>query len=326
VAGASYEAVVEAYASERPAYEELAEILGTRLQRGLDAQGLETSVSWRAKKVDSFVKKALRKGYDDPLEQIGDKAGVRVIVHYLADVPRVEALVRELCHVDRRESKLDALAYDELGYLGVHFDVRLKAEVLTGAAMPGLDERRAEIQVHTKAQSAWAVVSHELLYKSAVQAPDDLRRAITRLVALVELFDAEVARFREAVESHPDFNEMNVLKPLDDEIVRFTGRRPDPGLSVLSIPTVVRLYPEPPEDVFETRIKPFLNAQSVRLASIFEHYKDDERANPLLFQPEALLIFERLEHDRDRLKAFWPVDKLPLDLLESMAAIWGVDF
>jgi ppGpp synthetase/RelA/SpoT-type nucleotidyltranferase len=292
----------------------------------LDAQGLETIVSWRAKKVDSFVKKALRRGYADPIEQIGDKAGGRVIVHYLADVPTVERLVRDVCQVDRRESKLDALSYDELGYLGVHYDVRPKPETVATATTPGLERRRAEIQIHTKAQSAWAVVSHELLYKSAVQAPDDLRRDVMRLVALVELFDAEVARFRQAVESHPDFSEMTVIKPLDDAIVRFTGRRPDPGLSVLSIPAVVRLYAEPPEDVFAAVIEPFLHAESGRLSAIFERYRDDERANPLLFQPEALLIFERLEHDRDRLKASWPVDKLPLELLESMAAIWGVDF
>jgi ppGpp synthetase/RelA/SpoT-type nucleotidyltranferase len=325
VAAASYEEVAEAFASERPAYAELAEILGTTLQRRLDAQGLETIVSWRAKHVDSFVKKALRKGYEDPIEQIGDKAGVRVIVHYLADVPIVEDLVRDLCHVDRREAKLDALAYDELGYLGVHLDVRPKSETVQTAAIEGLQQRRVEIQIHTKAQSAWAVVSHELLYKSAVQAPAELRRDITRLVALVELFDAEVARFREALESHPDFTEMTVMQPLDDAIVRFTGRRPDPGLSVLSIPTVVRLYTEPPADVFAAVIEPFLQAESVRLSAIFERYRDDERANPLLFQPEALLIFERLEHDRDRLKAAWPADKLPLELLESMAAIWGVD-
>lgn len=325
MAGASYEAVAEAFATERPAYAELAEILGTELQSRLDELGLETIVSWRAKQVDSFVKKAFRKGYDDPLEQIRDKAGVRVIVHYLADVPRVEALVYELCEVDRRESKLDALAYDELGYLGVHFDVRPKPGIVATAHTCGLPERRAEIQVHTKAQSAWAVVSHELLYKSAVQAPDDLRRDITRLVALVELFDAEVARFREAVESHPDFSEMIILKPLDDAIIQFTGRRPDPGLSLLSVPAIVRLYKEPPEDVFEASIEPFLEGESTRLNAIFERYRNDERANPLLFQPEALLIFERLEHDRDRLKASWPVDNLPLDLLESMAAIWGVD-
>lgn len=326
MAAASYVDVAEAYASEQPGYAELAEILGSALLQRLDARGLETVVSWRAKKIDSFVKKALRKGYDDPLEQIGDKAGVRVIVHYLADLELVEELVRELGHVQRRESKLDALDYDELGYLGVHLDVTPKPETVAGAATAGLEARRVEIQVHTKAQSAWAVVSHELLYKSAVQAPDDLRRSITRLVALVELFDAEVARFRRAVEAHPDFNELTVLKPLDDAIIHFTGRRPDPGLSVLSVPAVVRLYSEPPEAVFEDSIKPFLDVESARLAAIFERYRDDDRANPLLFQPEALLIFERLEHDRDRLKEAWPVDKLPLDLLESMAAIWGVDF
>lgn len=46
------------------------------------AQGeLETVTQWRAKDVLSFTKKALRKGYADPLKEIGDKAGTRVIVH-----------------------------------------------------------------------------------------------------------------------------------------------------------------------------------------------------------------------------------------------------
>jgi DNA-directed RNA polymerase specialized sigma24 family protein len=47
--------------------------------------------------------------------------------------------------------------------------------------------------------------------------------------------------------------------------------------------------------------------------------------NPLLTQPEALLIFERLDSDRARLREGWPVDNLSFELLENMALISGVE-
>jgi hypothetical protein len=60
------------------------------------------------------------------------------------------------------------------------------------------------------------------------------------------------------------------------------------------------------------------------LQALYRAYREDERANPLLFQPEALLIFERLETDPDRLRGAWPVDRLRLELLESLGTVWGV--
>jgi ppGpp synthetase/RelA/SpoT-type nucleotidyltranferase len=325
VAGAgSYAAVADAYGAERDKYRRLAELIATVVEADLNAQHLEVVVQHRAKDVRSFVKKALRKSYTDPLAQIGDKAGVRVIVHYKADVPVVEKVVETHCEVFECESKLDALAFDQLGYLGVHLGVTAQPDLL-GAEDADLAGLTAEVQIHTKAQSAWAVVSHDLLYKSPVDVPSDLKRTITRLVALVELFDDEVARFQEQLREHPDFAEMQVLEPLDDLFVEFTDHRPDKALSAMVVPPLVRLYDLDPVDIVPDVVQPFVDNNRAQLEAIYAQYADDNRATPLLFQPEALLIFASLEEDAYRLREAWPSHLLPVDLLEAMASIWGTE-
>jgi ppGpp synthetase/RelA/SpoT-type nucleotidyltranferase len=330
VADSGYTELAAAYEAERPRFEALAKRIDAALRRGLRSAGVYSEVSSRAKEIGSFVKKALREGYADPLAEIGDKAGVRVIVPYLEDVRRVEEIVEEICTVEDCEQKLDALAYDELGYLGVHLELAPKPQFLSaldgiGPDAPDLAELRAELQIHSKAQSAWAVVSHDLLYKPPVESPEDAKRAITRLVALVELFDGEVDRLRKLIESDPDYAEMAVAAELDDRLLRFTSRAPDRKLSLLSVPFLVHLYRCAPEEVVPLHVDPFLEANRQKLTDIYEAYAEDSTANPLLTQPEALLIFERLQNDRDRLREGWPIDDLSLELLENMALIIGVD-
>ena len=322
---ASFEDLTALYAAERPKYAALATHLGSQIEDALERRGLEVIVQWRAKTVRSFVKKALRKGYDDPMAAIGDKAGVRVIVHFEADIPPVREVVAGLCEITREEAKRDALEYDQLGYLGIHLDVEAKDNALGNDDQGEIRGLAAEVQIHTKAQSAWAVVSHELLYKSPQELSGDIRRGITRLVALVELFDAEVGRFRQMIESDSGFRDMTILAPLDDEIIRFTARRPDRALSAIVVPPVVRLYDRAANDLYPEVLQPFIGQNEQKLRDLYAAYRDDDRANPLLFQPEALLIFDRLENDPDRLRDAWPVDRLPIDLLESLGTIWGLE-
>jgi ppGpp synthetase/RelA/SpoT-type nucleotidyltranferase len=320
----SYGDIAEAYAAERDNYKRLGELIASRLEDDLKALHMEVIVQTRAKDVPSFVKKALRKGYADPLAQIGDKAGVRVIVHYSEDVPRVEEAIGRSCEILERDSKLDALDFNEFGYLGVHLAVKPKPEILA-AGDEDLADLKAEIQIHTKAQSAWAVVSHDLLYKTPLEIPSDLKRTIVRLVALIELFDSEVARFQQQLREHPDFKEMQILEPLDDLLVEFTDRRPDRALSAIVVPPLVRLHGGEPNEVVDNVVRPFVDEHRVQLDEIYKQYADDYRATPLLYQPEALLVFASLECDPYQLREAWPSDQLPLDLLDGMAAIWGID-
>jgi ppGpp synthetase/RelA/SpoT-type nucleotidyltranferase len=323
-APASYSDIAAAYGAERDKYRRLGRLLADAIERDLLGLHMEVVVQTRAKDVLSFVKKALREGYADPLTEIGDKAGVRVIVHYLSDVERVEEVVESHCRVLMRESKLDALDFNELGYLGVHLDVAPR-ETLAEGDNADLRDLRAELQIHTKAQSAWAVVSHDQLYKTAMDIPSDLKRTIYRLVALVELFDQEVRRFVHQVHEHPEFKEMQILVPLDNLLIEFTPRRPDRALSALVVPALVQLHSMPADDVFEQVVLPFVKEHRSELDEIYERYADDDRVTPLLFQPEALLIFQALASDPYRLREAWPSDRLSIELLEGMAAVWGVD-
>lgn len=323
-APASYADLAEAYGAKRERYARLGRLIADRIEADLVALHMEVVVQTRAKEVMSFVKKALRGTYVDPMREIGDKAGIRVIVHYEADVTRVEKVVTKLCDVHARESKLEALEYNQLGYLGVHLDVTPRGEILPKED-DDLADLHAELQIHTKAQSAWAVVSHDLLYKSPVDVPSDLKRTITRLVALVELFDGEVARFQEQLREHPDFEETKVLEPLDDLLVEFTNRRPDKVLSAWVVPSLVHLHDVPADEVVEAIVQPFIESHREQLHDIYDRYADDDRATPLLFQPEAFLVFAALDKDPYRLREAWPTDRLPLELLEGMANIWGID-
>lgn len=322
---AEYRAVADTYEAKRPDYEELAALIGESVRNDLEGHGLEAVVEWRAKDTISFVKKALRKGYSDPMNEIGDKAGVRVIVHYLDDVAAVEESVGRICQIHAREKKVEAMAYDQLGYLGVHLQVQPNTELAGRSDNRRLAGLQAELQIHTKAQSAWAVVSHHLLYKTPHELPDDIKRGVTRLVALVELFDAEIQRFRKAIEEDSDLQEMTVINALDDHIIRYTAKRPDRALSALCVPPLVRLYGGDPERIVPDHIRPFLTANAEKLEELYTRYRDDSRANPLLFQPEALLVFERLDNEPDRLRDAWPANALPLELLGDLATIWGAD-
>lgn len=330
VAAGSYTEIVEAYEAERPRFEALVGCIQVALEDELLSRGVHFELQGRTKEVMSFAKKALREGYADPLREVADKAGLRVIVPYLQDVPRVEEAVLAVCQIVQREQKLDALEYDRLGYLGVHLEVRAKAEIFVSQPDFGIDQSElsdlsAEIQIHSKAQSAWAVVSHDLLYKPPVECPEGAKRAITRLVALVELFDGEVNRLRNMIEHDPSYEEMAVASEIDDLLIRFTSKRPDRKLSALSIPDLIPLYDCAYDEIVDLYIKPYVDANEEKLASIYAAYKGDARANPLLFQPEALVIFERLATNRDQLREAWPVDRLEIELLEGMATVVGID-
>jgi hypothetical protein len=63
-----------------------------------------------------------------------------------------------------------------------------RAELPEYAAMA---QMRFEIQIRTILQEAWAEIEHQLVYKGEGSAPDDIRRQITRVSALLEVADKE---------------------------------------------------------------------------------------------------------------------------------------
>jgi ppGpp synthetase/RelA/SpoT-type nucleotidyltranferase len=315
---ADLEMLRQRYLAERPAYAALAEDVAGRLRAATRRNGLICEVEGRAKEVASLLKKALRKDYASPWDEIHDKAAARVVTVYGSQVDEAEDLVRELFVVHHHEDKRHSLAPDTLSYLGVHFEVSLPPD---GTGVAGGEGRLCEVQIHTRAQNLWATVSHELLYKPAQAPPGEVTRSIYRLMALLELFDGEVARDRQQIQDHPGYEEARMLDTLERQFYALAGRRADIELSRHVVSALAAALTSEEAVGYASTLSSFVEGNREKLIEIFTEYADDDR-NPLLSQPECLLVFERLSVDPFRLAHVWD-ECLPPALLRSLSSIWG---
>jgi GTP pyrophosphokinase len=213
------------YRSEFPAFESCVAKLEGLIRDLLDGAGIDVvAVEARAKHPESFERKVDAKGagYERPLEDITDLIGVRVIAYYLEDVVRISEIIEKEFVVDEENSidKLDDLASNGFGYRSVHYVISLAAQRANLAEWSFFNGRKAEIQVRTATQHAWAAVEHKLNYKRTTEAPRDLRRRLMRLSALFELADDQFSAVKgelEAVEAryNSDVRGGNLDLPID---------------------------------------------------------------------------------------------------------------
>jgi ppGpp synthetase/RelA/SpoT-type nucleotidyltranferase len=314
---AALDALRERYTAAIPALEEMVGRVVSELETGIAHRGVAGAVvEGRVKELASFVKKMLVKSYDSPWDDIRDKAGVRVTSVFAADVPEIEAVVTDEFTVLNREDKRQGLAPDQFDYLGIHFDVAVGALEETATS-----EQICEIQIRTGVETAWANASHDLLYKTPLDPPAEIKRGLHRLLALVELFDLEVARTREAIMAQTGYEEGRLLFGLEQAFLRLTAHRFNPELSRAVISGLAPLLPERNWESYRPLLEGFIGSHQDKLRRIYDDYLSDDR-NPLISQPESLLIFERIENDRFRLAENWS-DILPASILRSMSEIWG---
>jgi len=189
------------YGILRPLYEAFAARVASLVGELLTTSHISHSqVEHRAKTTDSVAEKVRRKGYTNPLSDIKDLAGVRVIVYYHDDVQRVAEMIRREFDVDPNHSsdKLEELSVDEFGYRSFHLVCRLNSARRSLAEWSKYRDLFVEIQVRSVLQHAWAAISHKIDYKAVSQAPAELRRALYRLSALLELADDQFATLRDS--------------------------------------------------------------------------------------------------------------------------------
>jgi ppGpp synthetase/RelA/SpoT-type nucleotidyltranferase len=322
----SYSEVVAAYEEEYPTFVALATAVEDILDTQLREAGLHAlPVTARAKDPVSFgIKACVGRKYDNPLAQIEDKAGARITVIYERDVDAVVSLVQQTFTTSPPERKLDALDFDQNGYLGTHLNATLTQEQVA-ASDPAFAERVFEIQVRTVAQTAWAEVSHAQLYKPSAEVPKELKRRIYRLVALVELFDSEVEQFLVEASTTDGYKEAAALAGLIPILTRLGNtRRADRQLTAELGAAVVPLYEQETEAV-KRILHDFAAAREAPLRTIIAESEslEAQHVNPLLGQPELPMLCERLENDRINLEHAWPVG-VPYEWLDDLAEKWGL--
>jgi predicted RNase H-like nuclease len=203
---------VERYAAMKPALDDAGRAYVALVAEVLDEAGIDyLSVTGRTKSVASFAAKAERtvdgrRAYPDPLRDITDQIGVRVITYVHSDVSTVvELLADQLVVLDDRDMGLETASEGRFGYASRHLQIALGPDRLDDPAYAAIRDRTAQVQIRTVLQHAWAEFEHDIRYKGSVpeEHARDFDRRFTLAAGLLELADREFATIRERLRTGP---------------------------------------------------------------------------------------------------------------------------
>jgi predicted RNase H-like nuclease/ppGpp synthetase/RelA/SpoT-type nucleotidyltranferase len=184
----------------------------------LDDAGINyLSVTGRAKSVASFAAKAARTldgrpVFADPLREITDTIGLRIITYVHSDVAAVADLLGDQVVVhDDRDMGRETASQGRFGYASRHLLVSLDPAQEGLPAYEPLRGRQAQVQIRTVLQHAWAEFEHAIRYKGTIPAEHvpDLDRRFTLAAGLLELADREFTLIRDRLQAtvtdqHPE--------------------------------------------------------------------------------------------------------------------------
>ena len=204
--GDSVGSAVREYAERHPELRLAADQFVQLVTSILDDAGINyLSVTGRAKSVASFAAKAARTvdgrpSFTDPIREITDQIGIRVITYVHSDVQAVADLLDDQVVVhDDRDMGLETASEGRFGYASRHLLVGLDDARADQAAYELLRGRQAQVQIRTVLQHAWAEFEHDIRYKGTI--PDehvpDFDRRFTLAAGLLELADREFSTIRD---------------------------------------------------------------------------------------------------------------------------------
>ena len=182
-------------------------LLGGKLERLiielLDAKQIEVhSVTHRIKEESHLTRKLSQStsGYDS-LSDVTDICGLRIITYFAEEVDAVAEIIKQEFEIDQENSidKRQTLDPDQFGYLSVHYIVSIAANRSVLPEYAGLKGLKAEIQMRSILQHAWAEIEHDLGYKSQRAVPRDVVRQFSRLAGLLEIADDGFSALRRSI-------------------------------------------------------------------------------------------------------------------------------
>lgn len=171
----------------------------------LRQNGIETlAISSRTKDLNSCLEKISRKSYRDPVAQMTDVVGIRVILYFEHQVQPVSDLIKEIFEVDEKNSfdQSRKLGHDRIGYRSNHFVCRLGKKRRHLDEYKDIYDIKFEIQVRTILQHAWAELAHDRSYKFSDGLPQEIQREINLYAGLLEISDKAFSRIVKDIDKY----------------------------------------------------------------------------------------------------------------------------
>ena len=193
---------IKKYVAISPRYQRYAQVLRKVLEKAAKKHAPMAIVQTRPKSIASFGEKMLRKKskYRDSVNRITDLCGGRVITPTLNEVKAISEFVERHFDIDW-DNTIDVsqrLRPTEFGYRSIHYVVKFKPGIFPtkdiDVKIPEeVFDLKAEIQVRTILEHAWAVFAHEYSYKGAFKIPEKWQRELATLAAMLEGADSSFA-------------------------------------------------------------------------------------------------------------------------------------
>lgn len=237
------------------------------------------SINYRVKEKDSFINKCKR--YSNPVQQIMDISGVRIIAYTNHDVNRICDIIEKEFNIDTDNSvnKADVLAEDKVGYLSVHYIAQLNESRSQLSEYKEFKNLISEIQIRTLLQHAWAEIEHDKNYKFSGVLPMDIKRRFHLVAGVLEMMDMEFDNLSNDIEYHKDL----IKADIDNDKL-------DIFIDSLSIDGYLKQ--KFPDENFRSR---FVGSTIVEELNAFGIHKLSQFAD--LFKPDLISIMKKYESD-----------------------------
>ncbi len=211
--------ILEDYRKQRDDFVKLGDTVHAMLDDIMEELGIGVlTIEHRVKAEKSLAGKLERSGgYYNTFEELTDILGCRIVCFLADEIDTIGKKVEESFVIDWENSsdKRALIKEDAFGYLSLHYICSLPF----GQQWP--DEicgKKFEIQIRTILQHAWAVIEHDIGYKSDFGVPRDISRQFARIAGILELADDEFIRARDAMVGYTEDIRQRIAKDEADDI------------------------------------------------------------------------------------------------------------
>lgn len=315
------ETVRRRWLEERPKWGAFGEEIAKRLKEAIQKEGIWCVPSSRAKEPHSLIKKLLKGKYT--YNNLPDRVGVRCVVRYLSEAEAVVTLACQLFDCSQVDRKIEKLEESRVGYAGIHMEIRLRQVDPSVVNYPP-GQYWVELQIQTLGQHSWSEMTHDSVYKNddtLAKLPVDIKRRVNLMAGLIEVADREFDRVNKEM---PGNTSIDLYKTLERHYFRISARRPDPEISLEVIDLLAPLYGGLSIHEIKTRLSSFFAQHEDVLHSVYAG-AEEATASAFLYQPEVLMIYERLETDQLAMRKVWNT-RFPEKELELIANSFGISF
>ncbi len=197
--------ILTEYRDNKAAFEKLEQDALSEIQQIVEECNVRVyTINHRIKEEESLAGKLERKGDKyNSLFDITDILGLRVVCFFADEVDVLASRLESVFKIDWEDSidKRKFLSTNSFGYLSLHYICSLKVPDPT---IPELSQVRFEVQMCSLLQHVWAVMEHDLGYKTKFGVPRAVSRDFSRLAGLLEIADEHFTRIRDTVANYTE--------------------------------------------------------------------------------------------------------------------------